>query len=111
MIINKKEKRQLRHNRVRARLSGTKERPRLSAFKSSKYIYAQLIDDKKGETLVSASNANEKSKLTALSVGEEIGKKALDKKIKEVVFDKGGFKYHGQIKELADGARKAGLKF
>ncbi len=108
-MLNKKDKRDLRHKRVRAKIKGTAKRPRLSVFRSLKYIYAQLINDEKGETLASASNA--KSQKTPLEVGQDIAKKAALSKVKEVVFDKGGFKYHGQIKELAEGARKGGLKF
>lgn len=102
-------KRKLRHRRTRANVFGTSKKPRLSVFKSLKYIYAQLINDEKGKTIASASNARKKS--SPQEVGGEIAQKAQELKIKEVVFDKGGFKYHGQIKELADEARKAGLKF
>jgi large subunit ribosomal protein L18 len=101
--------RKLRQKRVRAKVEGTSLRPRLSIFKSLNKIYAQIINDEKGETLVSSSNL--KKKMTAKEVGLDLAKKAQDKKIKKVVFDKGGFKYHGQIKDLADGAREGGLDF
>jgi len=101
--------RKLRHNRVRAKIKGTTNRPRLAVFRSLKYIYAQVIDDYQGLTIVTASNS--KNKMTAKEVGRDLAKKAQDKKIKQVVFDKGGFKYHGQVKDLADGAREGGLEF
>ena len=109
MSKDKIVKRKLRHQRIRAKVFGTAKKPRLSVFRSLKYIYAQLINDEKDETIASASNA--RKKISASQVGEEIAKKTQELKIKEVVFDKGGFKYHGQVKELAEGARKAGLKF
>jgi large subunit ribosomal protein L18 len=114
----KSEKRQARHARVRKHISGTPERPRLCVFKSSKHIYAQVIDDTTGNTLVSASTldkdidvANGGNKEAAKVVGESVAKKALEKGISEVAFDRGGFLFHGRVKELADGAREAGLKF
>ena len=103
------KQRKLRHNRVRAKVKGTTKRPRLAVFRSLKYIYAQIIDDYQGTTLVTSSNS--KNKMTAKEVGKDLAKKAQDKKIKQVVFDKGGFKYHGQVKDLADGAREGGLEF
>lgn len=112
--------RQERHNfrrvRIRRTLQGEPGRPRLSVYRSLKHIYAQLIDDVEGRTLVQASS-NEKGleKATgikaATSVGELLGKRALEKGVKAVVFDRGGRPYHGQVKALADGARQAGLKF
>ena len=108
-MLDKVKKRKLRHIRVRARVFGTTQKPRLNIYRSLKHIYAQLIDDEKGKTLVSSSNT--KKKMTPEAVGEAIAKKALELKIKEAVFDKGGFKYHGQVRELAEGARKGGLKF
>ena len=108
-MLNKKDKRKLRNRRVRVKISGTAKRPRLCVFRSLKYIYAQLINDEKGETLVSASNAI--SGKTPFEVGQDLAQKAKNIKIKAVVFDKGGFKYHGQVKELAEGARKEGLDF
>lgn len=92
---------------MRAKVVGTGIRPRLSVFKSNKYIYSQIIDDEKGVTLVSVKG----DKNGAEQVGEEIAKKAIAKKIKTVVFDRGGFQYHGRVKDLAEGARKGGLKF
>lgn len=107
MAKSKIQKRITRHKRVRAVVKGTKERPRLSVFRSNKRIYAQLIDDSKGITLLNASDI----KISALKVGENLAKKALEKGIKAVVFDRGGYKYHGRVKALAEGARQAGLKF
>ena len=114
----KNEKRLARHARVRKNISGTPEKPRLCVFKSSKNIYAQVIDDSTGNTLVAASTldkalglANGGNKEAAKVVGESVAKKALEKGISEVAFDRGGFLFHGRVKELADGAREAGLKF
>ncbi len=118
--VNKNEMRNNRHERVRQKIYGTPERPRLNVFRSNANIYAQIIDDIAGQTIVSASTLDNelKEKLSsthnkeaAKLVGEIVGKKALDKGIKEVVFDRGGYIYHGRIKELAEGAREAGLKF
>ncbi|MDE6035117.1 MAG: 50S ribosomal protein L18 [Ruminococcus sp.] len=106
-----------RHRRVRAKISGTAERPRLNVFRSSKHIYAQLIDDVNGVTLASASSmdkgfeGNGGNIEAARKVGEMIAKNALEKGITDVVFDRGGYLYHGRVKELADGARENGLKF
>lgn len=94
-----------RHKRIRAKISGTALRPRLSVFKSNRYVYAQLIDDEKGATLVSASG-NDGTK-----VGTDIAKKALAANISKVVFDRGGYLYAGKIKAIADGAREGGLQF
>lgn len=111
----KKRKRLRNKARIRKKIFGTTELPRLNVFRSGKHIYAQVIDDLNKITLQSCSSLNikEKSKPveTAKKVGEMIGKKALSKKIKEVVFDRGGFIYHGRVKALAEGARSAGLKF
>jgi len=142
----KQEKRYKRHKRVRAKVRGTKNCPRLCVFRSTQHIYGQLIDDEKGVTLVAGSDLelskrktkNEKRKTTskkpvlskvegsklkeekkelsgkirvAYQVGQLIAKKALEKKITKVVFDRGGYKYHGRIKALADGTRQGGLKF
>ncbi|MFA6404990.1 MAG: 50S ribosomal protein L18 [Candidatus Paceibacterota bacterium] len=110
----KNQKFERRHSRVRAKISGTKDRPRLSVFKSHKYIYAQIIDDDKGNTLVSFNSREAKGKVPrekAKEVGIGIAKKALAAKIKEVVFDKGGYLYAGKIKAVAEGAREGGLKF
>ena len=114
---NSNEQRQKRHRRVRAKISGTAERPRLNVFRSNKHIYAQIIDDVKGVTLVAASTMDKafegsgSNKEAARKVGQTIGKLALEKNITEVVFDRGGYLYHGRVKELADGARESGLKF
>ncbi|KOA19885.1 50S ribosomal protein L18 [Clostridium homopropionicum DSM 5847] len=118
----KKEDRQKarvnRHLRVRNKVQGTAARPRLAVFRSEKNIYAQLIDDVAGVTLASASSIDKdfgskvgSNKEAAKAVGALVAKKALEKGIEEVVFDRGGYIYHGRVKELADGAREAGLKF
>ena len=106
-----------RHKRVRAKISGTAERPRLDVYRSAKNIYAQVIDDVAGVTLVSASTAEKDfteyggNKEAAKKVGAAIAKRAADKGIAEVVFDRGGYIYHGRVKELAEAAREGGLKF
>jgi len=102
-----------RKARIRARVNGTAERPRLAIFKSHKYIYAQIIDDTKGHTLVSADSRNLKGKPVdqAKDLGAEIAKKAKTAKISKVVFDRGGFLYAGKIKMVADAAREGGLEF
>ncbi len=106
-----------RHARVRGKISGTAERPRLDVYRSLKNISAQIIDDVKGVTLVSASSAekdfgmNGGNKEAARKVGEIIAKRAVEKGITEVVFDRGGYVYHGRVQELAEGAREGGLKF
>lgn len=111
----KREKRKRRHIRVRAKIFGTKTKPRLCVFRSLKHCYAQLIDDDKGETLVATSDLELKKKAAKKEIAKEVGKllakKALAKKIKQAVFDRGGYKYHGRIKALAEGAREGGLKF
>jgi len=124
-MINKPSRadaRRKRHHKMRRYLSGTAARPRLSVFKSNKYIYAQVIDDVAGHTLASASTMDEvlvkeaklesKSNLEAAkAVGLQVAKKALEKGINTVVFDRAGYVYHGRIKALADAAREAGLIF
>ena len=104
-----------KHKRMRFRITGTPERPRLAVFRSAKHIYTQIIDDVKGVTLVSASTLNVNAEGTktdaAKAVGEAVAKKALDAGITKVVFDRGGNIYHGRIKALAEGAREAGLDF
>ena len=104
-----------RHSRVRSKISGTETVPRLCVFKSNSNIYAQIIDDTKGVTLASASTLSLKLKkndtAAATKVGTAIGEAAKAKKIKEVVFDRGGYLYHGRVKALAEAAREAGLKF
>lgn len=114
----KRIKRQRRAARTRSKIFGTKQCPRLSIFRSAKHIYAQLINDEKGETLASASDLELKGKMgkgakanQATSVGQLIAKKAQDLKMIKVVFDKGGYQYHGRVKNVAEGARQAGLKF
>lgn len=106
-----------RHVRVRGKVAGTSERPRLNVFRSAKHIYAQVIDDINGVTLAAASSLDKEfegyggNKDAARKVGELVGKKALDKGIENVVFDRGGYLYHGRVAELAAGARESGLKF
>lgn len=106
-----------RHKRVRAKISGTPECPRLCVFRSAKHIYAQIIDDVNGVTLASASSLEKDfgiyggNKEAAAKVGKLVAERALEKKIETVVFDRGGFIYTGRVKELADGAREGGLKF
>ena len=103
-----------RHARTRAKVNGTSERPRLSVFKSHRYIYAQIIDDTKGNTLVAHSSRETKAKAPserAKEVGLGIAKKAIAAKITKVVFDRGGYLYAGKIKIVADGAREGGLQF
>jgi len=108
-MLKKQEKRLRRHKRVRAKIAGTARVPRLCVFRSHQYIYAQLIDDEKGKTLIAVQGEANVDK--AKKVGKLIAKKALEKKIEKVVFDRGGYKYHGKVKALADGAREGGLKF
>ena len=110
------EVRQRVHTRIRRRLSGTAERPRLNVYRSLNHIYAQVIDDLQGVTLVSASTVAAKSKTggnvaAAKEVGKQIAERAKEKGITKVVFDRGGYLYHGRIKALADAAREAGLEF
>ena len=106
-----------RHARVRGKISGTAERPRLSVFRSEKHIYAQIIDDVNQTTLASASTVekgfegNGGNCEAATAIGKLIAERALAKGIEEVVFDRGGFVYHGRVKALAEGAREGGLKF
>ena len=122
-MVNKESRSKIRvgkHLRMRKKLQGTGERPRLSVFRSEKHIYAQIIDDTKGTTLVAASTA-EKAIASAIeatsnvdaasAVGKALAQKALAKGIEQVVFDRGGFLYHGRVKALADAAREAGLQF
>ncbi len=122
-MVGKKVKSEVRinkHKRIRNRFSGTTERPRLSVFRSNNHMYAQIIDDTVGNTLVSASTLEKEVKAelektnnvdAAAYLGKVIAKKALDKGITTVVFDRGGFIYHGKIQALADAAREAGLEF
>ncbi len=102
-----------RHKTIRKHLVGTKDKPRLAVFRSSQHIYAQIIDDLKSQTLVSESDLKLKGskKEKAFEVGKKLAEKALKIKISTVVFDRGGFLYHGRVEELAKGAREGGLKF
>ena len=119
--IDKNKVRQRRHLRVRKKISGTPERPRLNVYRSTTNIYAQVIDDVAGNTLVSASTLDKAVKAenkrlkqnadAAKLVGKLVAERALEKGIKEVVFDRGGYPYHGRVQALADAAREAGLDF
>ncbi len=116
MIARKKIRRQKIRYRIRKKINGTAERPRFSVFRSNKEIYAQLIDDVAGHTLLSASSRQLKEAKGTKSdiakmVGSEIGKAAVEKGFEAVAFDRSGYLYHGRIKSLAEGAREAGLKF
>ena len=114
---DKNKTRQKRHLRVRNRVAGTAERPRLNVFRSLAHIYAQVIDDEKGMTLAAASSLDKDFKgkggniAAAKAVGAAIAKKAIEKGIREVVFDRGGYIYHGRVAALAEAAREGGLKF
>ncbi len=122
-MVSKKSRSEVRvkkHNRLRNRFAGTADRPRLAVFRSNSHMYAQIIDDSVGNTLVAASTLEKDVKAelektndiaAAAKVGEVIAKKALDKGITEVVFDRGGFIYRGKVQALAEAAREAGLKF
>ncbi|MFO8009749.1 MAG: 50S ribosomal protein L18 [Dehalococcoidia bacterium] len=117
-IAQKRNRRKARHERVRSRVSGTETKPRLCVFRSLKHIYAQLIDDVSRRTIISVSSLNPEVKGRKISkseeaklIGEVLGKKALDQGISELVFDRGGYKYHGRVKALAEGCREKGLKF
>ena len=118
--ISKDKIRKRVHSRIRERMAGSKERPRLNVYRSLNHIYAQLIDDSDGITLVSASTAKGGKKdakrtggnvASAKEIGKQIAQQALQKGIKKVVFDRGGYLYHGRIKALAEAAREAGLEF
>ena len=115
--FDRNKARQKRHLRVRNKIAGTADCPRLNVFRSSKHIYAQIIDDNAGVTLVSASSMEKgfegsgSNKEAARKVGEMVGKRAVEKGIETVVFDRGGYLYHGRVHELAEGARESGLKF
>lgn len=118
--VNSNEKRQKRHLRIRKTVNGTPERPRLNVYRSANHIYAQIIDDKAGRTLVSASTLDKDlngklestgNKAAAKEVGKIVAERALAQGISEVIFDRGGYIYHGRVKELAEGAREGGLKF
>ena len=117
--IEKKEIRKRIHVRIRRKLRGTTERPRLAVFRSVAHIYAQVIDDVEGKTLVSASSVDKGSRgskgggnvAAAKTIGKLVAERAKEKGVKQVVFDRGGYQYHGRIKALADAAREAGLEF
>lgn len=118
--VNKNKNRQKRHMRMRNKIQGTPERPRLNIFRSSNNIYAQVIDDSQGFTITSASSKDKEitEKINGLNkteaakiVGQEVAKKAMEKGVETVIFDRGGYLYHGRVKSLADGARESGLKF
>ncbi len=122
IAIKRREARQLRHYRVRSKVTGTAERPRLCVYRSLSHIYAQLVDDAQGRTLLTVSSltpevreklAEGKLKKSAVStlVGQVVARKAIDMGIQAVAFDRGGYLYHGRVKALADGAREGGLKF
>jgi large subunit ribosomal protein L18 len=117
----KRQRRQKAHLRIRGRVSGSSERPRLAVFKSLRYVYAQVIDDSQGKTLVQASSresaiagkaeGSPAAKSAARLVGETIAERAKKEGVESVVFDRGGYLYHGRVRELAEGARSKGLKF
>jgi large subunit ribosomal protein L18 len=119
-MIQKLQKNEIRdriHIRIRRKVKGTTERPRLAVFRSVAHIYAQLIDDSQGRTIVSASSVEKAAKTNggnvaaAKTIGKTIAERAKEKGIKRVVFDRGGYQYHGRVKALADAAREAGLEF
>ena len=119
-IKSRNENRKARHARVRKKIAGTSAKPRLNVYRSNQNIYAQIIDDVTGNTLIAASSletsvkekiSNTGNKEAAKLVGALVAKKALEKGIENVTFDRGGYLYHGRVKELAEGAREAGLKF
>ncbi len=119
-MINRTEKKQIRervHKRIRRKLRGTGERPRLAIFRSVAHIYAQVIDDDEGKTLVAASSVDKENKVNggnvaaAKAIGTRVAERAKEKGITRVVFDRGGYRYHGRVKALADAAREAGLEF
>lgn len=120
MPTRKTQLKKLRQHRVRSKIYGTTNRPRLTVFRSNKFLYAQIIDDTKGATLFSQDDRDIKKTTSkeykaktakAYEVGLLIGKSAIDKKITKIVFDRSGYKYHGRVKALAEGAREAGLEF
>ncbi len=115
-MLSKQIKRGRRHNRITAKMKGTAKVPRLCVFRSASHIYAQMIDDEQGKTILQAKDYEIKKKVEgkvalAQEVGKLIAEKAKEKKITSVVFDRGGYKYHGRVKALAEGAREGGLKF
>lgn len=115
-MLPKQEKRIKRHASIRAKIVGSEQKPRLCVFRSNSHIYVQLIDDASRKTIVSVKDSEidkaKKDKTTlAKEVGSLLAQKAIEKKIKEIVFDRGGYRYHGRVKALAEGAREGGLKF
>ena len=120
-MVDKRYRRERAHQRLRQRVAGSNERPRLSVYKSDRYVYAQVIDDVRGHTIVSAASlepelkgrlaSGSANRGAAKMVGETIAERALAKGIRKVVFDRGGYRYHGKVKELADAARAKGLEF
>jgi len=120
-VVEKRYRRERAHQRLRQRLAGTPERPRLAVFKSAKYLYAQIIDDESGRTLAAATSlepalkerfeGSAATKLAAKVVGEVVAERALEKGISRVVFDRGGYLYHGKVREIAEAARAKGLQF
>jgi len=120
-VVEKRFRRERAHQRLRQRLAGTPERPRLAVFKSAKYLYAQIIDDESGRTLAAATSlepalkeridGSASTKLAAKVVGETVAERALEKGISRVVFDRGGYLYHGKVREIAEAARAKGLQF
>jgi len=118
MAVHKLQGRQRRHRRVRKKVRGTAERPRLSVFRSARHVYAQLIDDVGGQTIASASTMEKESRGgvtatvdAATAVGKRLGERAKAAGVSAAVFDRGGFRYHGRVAAVADGARETGLKF
>ncbi|MTI71180.1 MAG: 50S ribosomal protein L18 [Firmicutes bacterium] len=118
--VRKNERRKKRHLRMRNKVQGTPDRPRLNVYKSAKHMYAQIIDDMAGKTIISASTLDKElqknlestgNKEAAREVGKKVAELAKEKGIETVIFDRGGYIYHGRVKELAEGAREAGLKF
>ena len=112
--MNKIEKRIRRKKRIRSKVNGTQEKPRVSVFRSNKHLFVQLVNDASGKTLASASDSELKGKdkknEVSFKVGELLAQKALKLKVKKIAFDKGGYKYHGRVQKLADGLRKGGLE-
>jgi large subunit ribosomal protein L18 len=118
MAFGREEARERRRRRVRGKIFGTQERPRLNIFRSLEHVYAQVIDDEKGHTLASASSTEKsvrdlkvKKQDEAAAIGKLVAERASAKQIKKVVFDRAGYRYHGRIKAVADGAREGGLEF
>jgi large subunit ribosomal protein L18 len=115
--LDKIEQRERRHKRVRKKIFGTQERPRLNIYKSNRYIYAQIIDDMKSHTIISASSLESELKAKNINceiskkVGLIIGSRAIEQGIKHVIFDRSGYRYHGNVRSLAEGARESGLEF